>query len=274
MKRILLLLGWCAVFASLSRAQGGPPFITDDPGTVPVHHWEVNIGWMADHNPSHASYAVPNFDFNYGLAPRVQLKYEVPIAAATDEHNTTVAGLGESLLGIKLRPYEHHTAGEPRTDENMNFAIGTYPQVSLNNPSASVRRGVVDPGPQYYLPLEVVAKFGPLALNGEVGRWIGNRHIPDRWGRGLIAGHEFDDRLELYGELYDLSDVNSIDHEPLGREMTIGAGGRQVLDHSGHLRLLFMAGRSVHHVRSTNNEPNWIAYLGLQVQLGPKDAKE
>jgi hypothetical protein len=262
-----------AMATGVARAQGGPPFITDDPGTPGNHHWEVNLGWIADHNPAHASYQLPDIDMNYGWGDRIQLKYELPLAAATDEHNTTRAGLGESLLGIKWRPYEHHTAGEAKTDENMTFSLGTYPQVSINNPTSAVRRGVVEPGPQYYLPVEATAKVGPVSLNGELGRWIGNRNVPSRWGRGLIAGHEFTDRFELYGEIYDLQDANRIDAQPKQRTLTLDLGGRQTLDKSGHLRLLFMGGRGMQAVTRQNSEPNWIAYLGIQILLGPKDAE-
>jgi hypothetical protein len=262
-----------AMATGVARAQGGPPFITDDPGTPGNHHWEINLGWIADHNPAHASYQLPDIDMNYGWGDRIQLKYELPLAAATDEHNTTRAGLGESLLGIKWRPYEHHTAGEAKTDENMTFSLGTYPQVSINNPTSAVRRGVVESGPQYYLPVEATAKVGPVSLNGELGRWIGNRNVPSRWGRGLIAGHEFTDRFELYGEIYDLQDANRIDAQPKQRTLTLDLGGRQTLDKSGHLRLLFMGGRGMQAVTRQNSEPNWIAYLGIQILLGPKDAE-
>jgi len=52
---IVLLLVLAAI-APLARAQGGPPFITDDPGTVANRHWEINLGWIGSHNPAHASY--------------------------------------------------------------------------------------------------------------------------------------------------------------------------------------------------------------------------
>jgi hypothetical protein len=260
--------------ATLIHAQGGPPFITDDPGTPGNHNWEINFGWIGDHNPAHASYELPNIDMNYGWGDRIQLKYEIPLAAATDENNTTRAGLGNSLIGIKWRPYEHHTAGEPKSDENMTFSLGTYPQISINNPTRSVMRGVVDPGPQYYLPLEFTAKLGPIDFNGEVGRWIGNRGVPNRWGRGLIAGHEFNERLELYAEIYDLQDINRIDNQPKQRELTLDIGGRKTLDHAGHLRLLFMGGRAIQAVTRQNSEPNWIAYIGVQLLLGPKKADD
>jgi hypothetical protein len=276
MRRVFLsLLLFAPIFgAALAHAQGGPPFITDDPGTPGNRHWEINFGWIGDHNPGHAGYQLPDIDINYGWGDRIQLKYELPLAAATDANNTTRAELGESLLGVKWRPYEHHTPGQPKSDENMTFSLGTYPQVSINNPTSAVRRGVVDPGPQYYLPMEATTKLGPIDFNGEIGRWIGNRDVPDRWGRGLIAGHEFSERLELYGEIYDLQDINRIGTAPKQRELTLDVGGRQTLDRAGHIRLLFIGGRGIQAVTRQNSEPNWIAYVGVQFLLGPKEAAQ
>ena len=271
----LLLLLVPVAGALPAHAQGGPPFITDDPGTPGNRHWEINLGWIGDHNPGNAYYQLPDFDINYGWGDRIQLKYELPIAAATDKNNTTRVGLGESLIGVKWRYYEHYRAGEPKSDETKNFTLGTYPQVSINNPTSSVRRGIVEPGPQYYLPVEFTAKWGPIDFNGEVGRWIGNRNVPSRWGRGLIAGHEFSERLELYGEIYDLQDVNRVGPPsnllPKQREMTLDVGGRKTLDRGRHLRLLFMGGRAIQAVTRENSEPNWIAYVGVQILLGPKE---
>jgi hypothetical protein len=270
----LYLLLATALAAPLAHAQGGPPFITDDPGTPGNKHWEINFGWIADHNTGNAYYETPDIDMNYGWGDRIQLKYELPMAVATDPSNTTRAGLGESLIGIKWRPYEHHAAGEPKSDENMDFSIGTYPQASINNPTSAVRRGIVENGPQYYLPMEVTAKVGRINFNGEVGRWFGNQLIPSRWGRGLIAGHEFNDRTELYAEIYDLQDINRIGTVPRQRELTVDVGGRQTLDHSGHFRLLFMGGRAIQAVTRQNSEPSWIAYLGVQFLLGPKETAD
>jgi hypothetical protein len=114
--------------------------ITDDPGTPGNHNWKINFGWIADHNPGNTSYQLPDIDINYGWGDRIQLTYEIPLAAATDQNNTTRAGLDESLLGVKWRPCEHHTAGEPKSDENMNFSLAAYPQASINNPTSAVRR--------------------------------------------------------------------------------------------------------------------------------------
>jgi len=270
-RHLALLLLAAAIVAPLAHAQGGPPFITDDPGTPGNKHWEINFGWIANHNPGNASYETPDIDMNYGWGDRIQLKYELPMAVATDPNNTTRAGLGESLIGIKWRPYEHHKAGEEKSDENMDFSIGTYPQASINNPTSAVRRGIVENGPQYYLPLQTTLKVGPIDFNGEVGHWFGNQLVPNRWGRGLIAGHEFSQRFELYSEIYDLQDINQIGAAPKQRALTLDFGGRQTLDHKGHIRLLFMGGRAIQAVTPLNSEPNWIAYLGVQFLLGPKE---
>ena len=96
--RFLLLLPFS--FAVFAHAQGGPPFITDDPGTPGNHHWEINMGWIADHNPANAYYEVPDFDINYGWGDRIQLKHELSIVVATDPNNITRADLGESLPGL------------------------------------------------------------------------------------------------------------------------------------------------------------------------------
>ena len=270
----LLLLFVAVANARLAFTQGGPPFITDDPGTPGNRHWEINLGWIANHNPGQSYYQLPDIDMNYGWGDRIQLKYELPLAAATDQNNTTRAGLGESLLGVKWRYFEHHRAGEPKSDENMDFSLGTYPQASINNPTSAVHRGIVENGPQYYLPVEFTAKLGPVGFDGEVGRWFGNKLVPSRWGRGLIAGHEFSERLELYGEVYDLQDANRIHDNPKQRSLTLDLGGRQSLDRANHVRLLFMGGRSMQTVTRSNGQPSWIAYIGVQFLIGHEDAPE
>jgi hypothetical protein len=262
-------------YASRALAQAGPPFRTDDPETPGNRHWEINFGFIADHNPAAAYYQTPDFDINYGLGDRIQLKYELPISEYTGPTNTTVAGLGNSLLGVKWRYYEHRRAGAEEDDEReVNFSLSTYPQLSLDNPTSAVRRGVVQyRGPQFLLPLEANARIGWLRLDGEAGYWFGNRDAPDQWIRGIIAGHEFTEKTELYGEIYDAQDANRIDNQPKQREATLGLGGRHALNESNALNLLFMAGRSFQTVTRANSQPSWIAYIGVQLLLGQKTSK-
>jgi hypothetical protein len=312
------------ILAVAAHAQAGPPFRTDDPETPGNKHWEINFGWIGDRNPAAGAYQVPDFDFNYGLGDRIQLKYEIPIAIEETQPQPAaggqpaapghvIGGLGESLLGIKWRFYEHHPgdpalrdrfgtgllsvfgAGpheEPKTasgdapgaaeapEQVVNLSIGSYPQLFLDNPTRSVPRGVVAPGPNFYLPVEVNGRIGPVRFDGEVGYNFGNHALPQSWGRGLIVGHEFSASTEAYVELYDQQDANRIragqgvgnfaSGGPKQRETTLGVGGRQALDKAGTLNLLLMWGRSIQAVSVSNSQPSWIAYVGMQVLLGPK----
>jgi hypothetical protein len=263
---LLLLIAWhCA------QAQGGPPFLTDDPDTPGNRHWEINVGFIADHNPGDAYYQTPDFDFNYGLGDRIQLKYELPIASHTDEHNVTDTGLGESLLGVKWRFYEHRRPDAPAgADDAVNFAIGTYPQLALNNPTSAVRRGIVYPGPQFLLPFVANGRWGPVQLDGEAGYWFSNRNAPNSWILGMIASHDLTEKTELAIEIYDQQDANSVAGVPKQRETIFDIGGRQALDKSNSVLLLFMGGRSLQSVTRLNGQPDWVAYVGIQLLFGRK----
>jgi len=312
------------LFQAAAQAQGGPPFRTDDPETPGNRHWEINFGWIGDRNPSSGAYQVPDFDINYGLGDRIQLKYEIPIAiqetrpqaasaSGPAQTGQVIGGLGESLLGIKWRFYEHHpndslwknrfgtglldvfghhdqtlpasaSGDSPGAEEAeepvVNFSVSTYPQLFLDNPTRSVPRGVVAPGPSFFLPIEVNARVGPLRLDGEVGYNFGNHAVPQ--SRGLLMGHEFNDHTEAYLELYDQQDANRIaPGQGIGqfatgfskqRETTLGLGGRQAMNKSKTFNLLLMGGRSFQTPSGSNNQPSWIAYVGFQVLLGPKES--
>jgi hypothetical protein len=295
-----------AAFSTCARAQGGPPFRTDDPETPGNKHWEINFGWIGDRNPGSGAYQVPDFDINYGLGDRIQLKYELPIAIeearplpATPEGpaqpGSVLVGLGNSLMGVKWRFYQHHpgdnwfgptkptkSATAPAAEPIVDFSVSTYPQLTVENPTRSVPRGVVPSGPDFLLPLEVNGRIGPIRFDGEVGYHFGNQALPQSWIRGLLVGHEFSERTEAYLELYDQQDANTI---PAGRgvgqfaigqtkqrETTLGAGGRHALNKRKSLLLMLMGGRSFQAITPYNSQPSWIAYVGLQVLLGPQEA--
>ena len=115
----LLSISCIVACAAVIHAQGGPPFRTDDPETPGNKHWEINFGFIGQRNPAAGSYQVPDFDINYGLGDRVQLKYEIPIAIQESrplspspnqpaQEGIVLAGLGSSLMGVKIRFFEHH----------------------------------------------------------------------------------------------------------------------------------------------------------------------
>ncbi len=225
--------------------------------------------------------------------------------------SNVIGGLGESQPGIKWRFYEHHphdplfkdrfgtglltllrhqTPTTPPAasgdapgvvdapEQLTNFSISTYPQIFLDNPTRAVPRGLVAPGPSFFLPVEINARIGPIRINGDTGYNFGNHAVPQTWSRGLLIGHEFSDRTEVYAEIYDIQDANTVrpgqgtgqfaTGHPKQRETTLDLGGRQALNKAKTLNLLLMGGRSFQTVSTTASQPSWIAYVGVQVLFG------
>jgi hypothetical protein len=218
---------------------------------------------------------MPNIDVNYGLGNRIQLKYEVPLSIQESRGSSghVAAGLGNSLLGVKWRFYAHHpkskVSGQMDRRET-NFGISTYPQLMLNNPTRSVRRDIVEPGPQLLIPVEANAKIGPIRVSGEFGYWFTSKDFPNSWVRGVIVGHEFRNKKELYLEIYDQAATRAIGDEPKTRESTLGIGFRTPMTRDGSVWFMGMAGRSFVTVTRTNGQPSWIASVGLQLLSGKR----
>lgn len=57
-----------------------PPFQTDDPEPVALHHYEFYVATQQTLTSSERSGTLPHFEFNYGVAPDAQLHVIAPFA--------------------------------------------------------------------------------------------------------------------------------------------------------------------------------------------------
>jgi len=235
-------------FAALhAYAQGGPPMLTDDPGTPGDGHWEINIATLSDHSGDTSTYALPLLDLNYGVGDRLQLKFEMPwIVEHVDGHGHQ-SGAGNSLAGVKWRFFD---AGEDAWQMSM------YPQVRTRFPVSG--SPLADGGVAWLLPFEVQRKFGDWGVNFDVGRWLRPAGEGDSWIGGVAIGRELSKNLEVIGELHEEADVHSN-----RSELTLNFGARWQL--SERFTLLASAGSDLHN--SLEEESSLLTYLGLQVNL-------
>jgi hypothetical protein len=183
----------CALFAlaDAARGQAGPPLATDDPETPGDGRFEVNLSSTLERFGGTSTYEAPLLDVNYGLGPRVQLKYELPWVFVDDD-DRSANGLGNSLVGVKWR---YHDAGDD------GFAMSVYPQVEFENPgSSSARRGLADHGTGVILPVQVARDFGPCDGVLEAGYVVQDRGA-DRWFAGLACARSWIGDGELLAEL-------------------------------------------------------------------------
>jgi hypothetical protein len=236
------------LMACVAHAQGGPPMITDDPGTPGDGHWEINIATLVNRSAEGDSYQLPLIDLNYGWGDRIQLKYEVPWVVDRNAGNT-ISGVGNSLLGVKWRFYDSGPTG---------WQASTYPQVQFAIPSsASPRRGLADRGTSYLLPLELVRSYGNFDINFEAGRWLRPASMADSWVAGAVIGHELRKGFEVIAELHVEAATDT------RREVIANFGSRW--DLSERYTVLLSAGRDLRNDLGPTN--TLIAYLGLQLRL-------
>ena len=232
-------------------AQGGPPYLTNDPGTPGNLDWEINLGYIpylySDQSVSHT----PDVDINFGVGDRIQLTYENAWLRVQSPSKAAKFGLGQSNPGIKWRFFDHGESG---------LNISTFPQFFLDNPDDAVRRGITPASQAFLLPVEFSGKLGPVDVNYEAGYLFVHKG-PNGWLNGLVLGHDVTSRLEMDMELY-----NQGTFHPSGNQPTIDFGGRYKVRPS--VILLFMAGRSLEATH--NNQSYFLGYFGVQFLLGRK----
>jgi hypothetical protein len=238
---VALLLAACA---GRAYAQGGPPLITDDPGTPGDGKWEIQVSFIHERAGRERTYEAPLLDINYGLGDHIQLKYEVAYLTVDKDASGAHSGLGNSLFGVKWRFLD---------EDRHGLAMSVYPQLEVNNPTNSVRRGLVESGTNLLLPLEVARTFGPFEVAGEVGYQF-VQHDDDQWIYGVAAAYPLTDKLELVAELHGESDQDFATNDLL-----FNVGTRW--EFAEGLTLLFSIGRSL---RDLDDSPDLLLYAGLQ----------
>src|SRR5258705_13747971 len=116
-----------------SFTQGGPPMLTDDPGTPGSGAWEINFAYLEQRNRQARLRSFPHVDFNYGLGDSIQLKYETGwLFTDASEGGGAKNGLDDSLLGLKWRVL---------APERRGFAMSLCPPIQAEKSPSSVSHG-------------------------------------------------------------------------------------------------------------------------------------
>jgi hypothetical protein len=245
---LLLCLSTLVLLAPrATRAQAGPPFLSNDPGTPGNANWEINLGSMQSIARGGTSYQIPQFDLNFGLGERIQLTYQVPYVLQTSNGQPERTGWSNANPGVKWRFVDEGDDG---------WQVSTFPQIQTGVSVLKQQEGIAAPGPRYFLPIEVARKVGPIDVNLEAGHYF-PRHGPREQIFALVVGHSLTPGLELDAEIFN----DRV--QALPQDTTLDFGGRYKL-HRGFIAL-FMAGRSLHG--NSSGDPEFFGYVGIQILL-------
>ncbi len=235
MVRLTRMVG-IAALAGAGYAEGGPPMLTDDPGTPGNGRWEVNLAGTIEAEAGERRWEVLHVDVNYGLGDHAQLKAES--GWVVDDQSGSASGLGGSQVGMKWRFLDEHD-GLP--------ACSTYPQIAFGAPSRWAVRSESS-RPLAILPVQTERGLGSVTVGADAGALLQRREQP-RWFWGAIVGHGLG-RGEVMAEVHVVAGVEAI----------ANVGGRYPLTDS--LSILASIGR-----RLGESGPGLDAYLGARLAL-------
>jgi len=244
--RRFVLLTLSTVAARLAFAQGGPPMITDDPGTPGNGHWENNLAVVFEHRPNEWSIDAPSIDLNYGWDEHIQLTLQTSAALLKRSDQGLVGGLGGTEAAVKWRFLDEETSG---------VDLSMFPRILFNVVHSSVRRGLAEDGTRFQIPFQAAKKFGRIDLGVEFGPLI-NSTDRGEFIYGVVAATELSNTTSIMAEVHATSRMN------FTRDVvTLNVGWRHTLNE--HAIWIASLGHEVHS--DTDESLALIGYCGVQL---------
>jgi hypothetical protein len=229
-------------------AQGGPPMLTDDPGTPGNGNFELNLAATLAGSGIQRAWELPTFDLNYGVGPNIQLNLETAFVVLKRADRGPVGGLGAASAAVKWRFLDQGSDG---------FAVSTYPRIERSVFGSSVRHQLVEDGTRFFLPVEIAHTFGPVDLDLEVGPLLSTVGRSE-WNYGVIAGTALTPSLDIMAEFH-----GSARSDFTNDRLTFNVGLRQTFSKS--VALIASVG---HDIRSPAGESlELVSYCGLQLEF-------
>jgi hypothetical protein len=226
---LMVLMFW----APCLWAQAGPPYLTDDPDPVPLHHFEAYAFELSDSTANAGtSFSGPSFEMNYGAAPNLQLHLVIPFVTNFAPDGTTAHGIGDIEVGAKYKLFD---------EKKYLPEIGIFPFVEV--PTGDASRGLGVGSTWYRMPLWLKKGFGESwSIYGGGGAVFahGNGFENSPFGSVLLQ-HKFGKNLVLGTELFMHAEQMS-GSQGIGRAGLVNGGG--YYSFGDHFQLLFAAGHS------------------------------
>jgi hypothetical protein len=183
MRKLLYLLLILNIFPILLRAQsGGPPMITDDPGTPDKGAWELNFSFNTDMKEFEKEFEAPLLDINFGFNERTQLKLEFPWLFSKSVPYEYQNRFGDITLGIKYRFFDEDKSG---------FSFSIYPQIGIATQN--------DAKNEYLFPVQLEKHFGKIVLGMDL-RYGYLMDETDYFQNGILLGIDVSEKLNLMSE--------------------------------------------------------------------------
>ena len=233
-----------AAVARVAFGQGGPPMITDDPGTPGNGKWENNFAIIFEHRPNETSIDMPEIDLNYGVGEHIQLTLQnAPVLLKRSGHGL-IGGVGSTEAAIKWRFLDEATSG---------LDMSMFPRVIFNVVQSSVRRGLAEDGTRFQIPFQMAKTFGRWHADAEVGP-LASSVGRSEWLYGVVGGFDVSKSTMLMAEVHGTSRMNFTNDV-----LTLNFGLRHEFTET-YILIVSMG----HEIRSPDQPTALIGYFGMQ----------
>ena len=243
----------------------GPPYQTDDPVPVDLHHYEFYIFGGVDGTPAEIDSTGPAFEFNWGAIPRVQLHAILPLGGIFPSNNPVYfpGGTGPSAFGLTDIELGAKIAFIKETKHVPQIGSFTMFEMPTGNSDKGLGVGKL----WYKLPIWLQKNSGHWLFDGGGGYQVvpqtGYRNFPYT---GWLVKRELNERLELGVELFAHGREGFAAAQTQASTM-IDIGGYYHFKHNPNEQFLFCYGHSV--AGQTEN----YAYAGMYWTWGKDDKK-
>jgi len=238
----LLAVPWLACAAGLAFA--GPPFQTDDPEPVELHHYEFYVATQQTLTSDGRSGTLPHFEFNYGAAPDVQLHLIVPVAFSHPSDGPRELGYGDTELGIKYRFVQ---------EGDNTPMVGVFPIYLA--PTGNEDRGLGNGRYQLFLPVWLQKHWDKWTTYGGGGYWINHASgAKNNWFFGWQLQRELTEQWTLGAEVFHRTEQAAGE----GASSGFNVGGS--FNPSEHHHILLSLGKGLQNADATNKFSSYLAY--------------
>jgi len=242
-RNVITVAFWLLALGHAS-GQGGPPMITDDPGTPGDGKFEINLAVAFEHRPGETAFDAPAIDINYGVGDRIQLTLQAGPVVLKRRGHGPIGGLGGTEAAVKWRFIDNQQSG---------LSISMFPRVLFNISKSAVRRGLAEDGTRFQIPFQFAKAFPGFDLDLEWGPLVGMVG-PAQWLYGIVVARDASKTSTSMAELHGTSRTNFADDV-----LTANFGIRQKLnDHC------IFIGSLGHELRSPEARA-LIGYAGVQL---------
>jgi hypothetical protein len=229
-------------------AVAGPPFLTDDPVPIDLHHWEFYTFMTTDSSRGASSTAGPAIELNNGFHRDMMVHLVVPYMSMSTDGQPSERGFGDVEAGLKYR-FIHETKDSPE--------VGAFPLLEL--PTGDASKGLGNGRTWCKVPVWLQKSRGAWTTYGGGGLAYNPAPGQDNYGfAGWLLQKDLSKQLTLGGELF----VQGATAQGGRYEDLWNLGG--YYNFTPNFSLLFSGGRTF------AGEGHTISYLALYWTWGPK----